>query len=184
MVNDLLDTARIQQGRLALRLAPCDLAAIAREVLQRAEEAPERTTRHTLVLDAPASVPGVWDGERLDQVLTNLVSNALKYSPDGGEVRVRVAPTAEGATIAVSDQGIGMASDEATRLFEPFARGTTLRDVVGGTGLGLYIVRQNIEQHGGSVVIESTPGVGTTITARLPHGSAMPAGTSAAGDTP
>jgi signal transduction histidine kinase len=184
LVDDLLDTARIQQGYLALRLAPCDLVVIARDVLQRAEESIERTARHTLALDAPTSVPGVWDGERLDQVLSNLVSNALKYSPDGGEVRVRVVPTPEDVAIVVSDQGIGIAPDETTLLFEPFARGRILREMVGGTGLGLYIVRQNIEQHGGAIVIESTPGVGTTITVRLPRGTATAADAPASGGRP
>jgi signal transduction histidine kinase len=85
-------------------------------------EAPERTARHDLQFDAPGPIVGEWDGDRLEQVVTNLVSNALKYSPDGGLVRVAVAGDSARAVITVSDQGIGIPPDEQARLFQPFAR--------------------------------------------------------------
>ena len=89
LVSDLLDAARIQQGRLEIHPEYCDLAALAREVVERFEFSAERTRLHELVLDAPEPVEGYWDPSAIDQVLTNFISNALKYSPDGGIVTVR-----------------------------------------------------------------------------------------------
>jgi PAS domain S-box-containing protein len=166
LVSDLLDVARVQRGQLALRPVPIDLVDLARQVLDRFEQATERTARHRLVLEADGPVTGSWDPHRLDQVLTNLVSNALKYSPAGGEVRVRVERQAEHAVVSVRDQGLGIAPEEQARLFQPFARGTTGRGIQ-GVGLGLYIARQIVAQHGGTLTVESTPGAGSTFTIRL-----------------
>jgi signal transduction histidine kinase len=169
LVADLLDTSRLQQGHLALRPAPCDLTALAREVLDRFAEVPERTARHTLAIEAPGPVIGEWDRDRLDQVITNLVSNALKYSPDGGAVRVSVARDAEGWTaLAVADEGIGIPPEVQPTLFRPFVRGAAAASAVGGTGLGLYIVDQIARRHGGAVSLVSAPGAGTTVTVHLP----------------
>ncbi len=168
LINDLLDVSRIQRGRLELRPQPTDLSGLAAEVLARFEQAAERTSRHTLVLDAPAPVRGRWDPARIDQVLTNLVSNALKYSPQGGEVRVRVRQDGEAAVVQVSDHGVGIAPEEQARLFRPFVRGERVRTSVGGTGLGLYIAWEMVAQHGGEIAVESTPGQGSTFTVRLP----------------
>lgn len=171
LVGDLLDVSRIQQGRLALRRQPTNLAELAVDVLGRFEQSPERTPDHWLVLDAD-EVSGLWDPARLDQVLTNLVSNALKYSPAGGEVRVTVRDRVdEGervAEISVEDHGIGISVEDRRHLFEPFIRGSQARHQIGGTGLGLFIAHQIVEQHGGRLTFESTLGVGTTFTVRLP----------------
>ena len=104
------------------------------------------------MLDTPSPVVGLWDADRLDQVLTNLVSNALKYSPEGGEVRVRVARVgepggeAERAEVVVSDRGIGIPASEQATLFAPFVRGSAARRIAGGTGLGLYISARIVER--------------------------------------
>lgn len=178
LVNDLLDASRLQQGHLALRPAPCDLTALAREVLDRFAEAQERRVGHTLDLDTTGPIVGEWDRDRLDQVITNLVSNALKYSPDGGAVRVRVARDADGwAELTVSDEGIGIPSEVQPTLFRPFVRGAAAATAVGGTGLGLYIVEQIAQRHGGTVSLASAPGAGTTVTVRLPVGVPTPAPT-------
>lgn len=169
LLNDLLDSSRIQQGRLSLRPGPMDLSNLARQVLTRFEQATERRTNHTLLLDAPSPVEGVWDYDRLDQIFSNLMSNALKYSPKGGEVRLAVASDGKDAVIRVSDQGIGMSPQEQQRLFEPFSRGERARRTADGTGLGLYITKQMIEQHGGTITVETKPGLGTTFTLRLPR---------------
>jgi PAS domain S-box-containing protein len=168
LVTDLLDASRIQQGRLELRPEACDLREIAREVLARCQEASERNQRHQLVIAAPEPVRGVVDPVRIDQVLTNLVSNALKYSPDGGEVRLAVDRLDGHAVIAVSDQGIGISFEDQARLFQPFARSDAVRGTVSGSGLGLHISRQIVEQHGGMITVESEPGRGSTFTIKLP----------------
>ena len=171
LIGDLLDASRIQQGRLDLHLARCDLTALAREVFGAFMTGAERTTRHTLILDIDEVVVGHWDRERLDQVLTNLLSNAIKYSPAGGEIRLRVGTDGERAIIAVGDQGLGIPPEEQKNLFQPFARGTAAHGRIGGTGLGLYIVRQIVEGHGGTVGVTSTPQIGSTFTVTLPLGT-------------
>jgi PAS domain S-box-containing protein len=172
LVTDLLDVSRIQQGRLELRPEPTDLAELARAVLARSEGAAERLSTHRLTLDAPAPVAGVWDPSRLDQVLTNLLSNAMKYSPEGGEIHVRVTREAGQAVIEITDQGIGISPEEQARLFQPFARGDAARMTIGGTGLGLFISQQITARHGGDITVESTPGAGSRFTVRLPVGTA------------
>lgn len=171
LVSDLLDVTRIQQGRLDLDPAPCDLVDIAKAVIARAEALESRAMRaDRLILDAPDLLIGEWDSARLDQVVTNLVSNAMKYSPDGGEVRVRIDATAEGQSrIAISDRGLGISPEEQRELFKPFARGAAVQGRISGTELGLYIVRQIIEAHGGTITVASTLGVGTTFTVTLPQ---------------
>jgi len=172
LIGDLLDIARSQQGQLALQRAPCDLTAIAREVLARATASPEHTAAHTVTLDDPGTIIGQWDRDRLDQVLTNLVANALKYSPAGGAVELAIRDDAQGhAVVTVSDQGVGISPTARRALFQPFARGDAASGTIGGTGLGLYIVRQIVAGHGGTVALASAPGVGTTATVMLPLAS-------------
>ena len=168
LVNDLLDVSRIQHGRLELRLEPVDLADLAKQALAHFQHSPHRTPRHTLALDAPAPVVGTYDPARLDQVLANLLSNALKYSPEGGEIRVGVRREQDQAVISVSDQGMGIAPAEQAQLFKPFARGTASQRGIQGMGLGLYLTRQIVERHGGTIGLRSEPGVGSIFTVRLP----------------
>jgi signal transduction histidine kinase len=174
LVTDLLDISRMQQGRLALRREPVDLGELARLVLARLEEFPHRQPEHSLVVEAPVPVTGWWDGGRLDQVLTNLVANALKYSPGGGEVRVTVRQAGDEALVAVSDQGQGMTPEEQTRLFQPFSRGQAINQAIPGVGLGLYIAAQVVSQHGGRIAVQSTVGGGSTFTVHLPLNRAGP----------
>jgi signal transduction histidine kinase len=137
-------------------------------VLDRFAADVERRGRCTLTLDAAGPVVGRWDPDRLDQVLTNLVSNALKYSPEGGEVRVGVRRDDGEAALTVSDQGIGIPPAERATLFEPFARGAAARRIAEGTGLGLSIAATIVARHGGTIACESEVGVGSTFTVRLP----------------
>lgn len=170
LIGDLLDTSRFQQGRLDLNLEPCDLTEMASEALAAFRTAPERTPQHMLRFVGSVPVIGQWDRARLDQILTNLLSNALKYSPAGGEVCVEVRTTADDrAVLVVSDQGIGIPRAEQAQLFQPFVRGRLLHGQIGGTGLGLYIVRQIVEGHGGTIAVASTPEQGTTFTVTLPR---------------
>ncbi|HYI16603.1 MAG TPA: HAMP domain-containing sensor histidine kinase [Thermomicrobiales bacterium] len=168
LVAELLDAARIQQGKIELHPEPLDLAATARAIVERFEIATERTRNHEIILETPDPVEGVWDPSRIDQVITNLVSNALKYSPNGGLVTVRVEQDADAARLIVTDNGIGISPEQQDELFKPFARALTIQHGISGTGLGLYITRQVVEQHGGTVTIASVPGVGTTMTVTLP----------------
>jgi signal transduction histidine kinase len=168
LVIDLLDVTQLHQGHLTLHAEPVDLSLLAGEVLTRFEHAPERTARHRLRLVAPAPVVGIWDPARLDQVLTNLVSNAIKYSPEGGEVLVSVGDVGGRALVEVRDQGVGIAAVDLPRLFRPFARGTADRRAIPGVGLGLYIAAQIVERHGGRLTVASQPGEGSTFRLDLP----------------
>jgi signal transduction histidine kinase len=166
--QNLLDVAQLSQGQAMLRREQVDLVALAAQILARFEYLPERTPEHRLVLDAAGPVIGAVDPGRFDQMLTNLLSNALKYSLAGGEVRVSVRRVEQMAEVAVSDQGIGMSPAEQARLFQPFMRGERARARAGGSGLGLYITAQIVRHHGGTISVQSEPGVGTTIALRLP----------------
>lgn len=180
LVADLLDAARIQQGRLEIHPADVDLIELARTVVERFEYSAERTGRHQLMLAAPERIDGYWDPSGIDQVLTNLVSNALKYSPDG-VVSIQVEEDGDNARLSVTDDGIGISAEQQTDLFKPFARGLTVQHGIGGTGLGLYISKRLIEQHGGTIELESTPGIGTTITVIIPRISPIRAASDTAG---
>jgi signal transduction histidine kinase len=168
LIADLLDASRIQQGRLDIVPEPFDLAELGQEVLTRFEDAPERSPEHTLILDAPERVVGDWDRARLDQVLTNIVSNALKYSPQGGEVRLRLRRYDQHVELAVSDQGIGISPEERARLFQPFIRTARSGEVASGQGLGLFITAQIVKAHAGTIQIDSQEGQGATFSIRLP----------------
>ncbi|HLI50324.1 MAG TPA: PAS domain S-box protein, partial [Thermomicrobiaceae bacterium] len=139
LIDDLLDASRIQQDRLELQPERTDLASLLRRVLTRFEHASERRPTHQLVFENSTEVVGWWDPIRVEQIATNLISNALKYSPDGGEIHVTVALVGAQAELVVQDQGIGMRPEEAEHLFEPFRRTDTARRVASGTGLGLHI---------------------------------------------
>ena len=161
LTDDLLDATRLQAGRLELRPEPSDLVALARRVLRRLQGA---TTRHTLELSTPNEFVVVdVDVGRIEQVLTNLVHNAIKYSPAGGTITVTVTeePAMGGhpgqATVAVHDSGIGIPAGDQARLFGRFARAENARTGgIEGTGLGLFLCRELVERHGGSIWFEST----------------------------
>ncbi|HEX3724537.1 MAG TPA: ATP-binding protein [Nitrolancea sp.] len=168
LVSDLLDVSRIQQGRVELRLEQFDITELAANVLSRFEFSQERTINHDLVLEASEPVNGIWDRGRIDQVLTNLISNAVKYSPAGGDVLLRIRQVADFVQITVHDSGVGMTREERRSLFQPFVRGENVRHEISGTGLGLYITRRIVQNHRGSISVKSEPGRGSTFTIRLP----------------
>jgi signal transduction histidine kinase len=174
LVSDLVDVARVQSGRLELHLAPTDLAAVARQALEEQRQVhPERT----LVLEGPADlrVPVMADAHRLGQVVTNYLTNALKYSPADCPVMLglEVAPrgTAPQARVWVRDDGPGLPPDEQERIWERFQRapGIAVQSGTGvGLGLGLHISRTIIELHHGQVGVQSAPGQGSTFWFSLP----------------
>lgn len=170
LVNDLLDAARLQGGRITLALAPTSLQAVAREACASlAEQA--RQAGVDLALDAREGdvvVPG--DAVRLGQVAFNLVHNALKFTPRGGTVRVDAAFEGGAGVLRVRDNGIGLTLDQRARLFHPFMQvHDPLKVRVTGTGLGLYISKGIAEEHGGTLSCRSDgPGQGATFEVRLP----------------
>jgi PAS domain S-box-containing protein len=174
LVSDILDVSRMQRGRLDLSLEPeTDLAALAQQVVDRFDDAIERTASHELRVHAQEPVVGNWDPLRLDQVFSNLLSNALKYSPEGGKIDVVLWREDDTAFVNVQDNGVGISPEEQRSLFQPFQRGAAASRGISGTGLGLYITRQIIEQHGGSISVTSTPGESTTFHITLPLSPAV-----------
>lgn len=164
LVDDLFGAARIGAGRFHVRPFPMDLVEVARRVVEQHQTMSEC---HRLVLEAPPRLEGEWDPERVGQLLTNLISNAIRYSPDGGEVRVTVIPRNTEVIIRVSDQGIGIRPDEKPLIFEPFTRFQHDPETE-GLGLGLYIARAIAEAHGGRIWVDSQPERGTSFFVALP----------------
>jgi len=166
LVENLLDVSRITSGRMNLELEQCDLAAVAREVAERFSEEAARAGC-SLELNLVKDATGLWDRSRLEQVATNLLSNAIKYGP-GRPIEVAVSAQEELATVAISDQGIGVSPGDAARIFQRFERAVSARHY-GGLGLGLYIARQIAEAHGGQIAVAGRPGGGSTFTLTLPR---------------
>ena len=178
LTDNLLTSAALQGRPGAQQTSEVDLVALIKDVIRRMHAALKKQDKHRIVLQAPRELVGHWDGESIDRAITNLVSNALKYSPDGSEILVTVAEQDGFAEIRVTDTGIGMSEQEQSELFTPFVRSNAARSMATGTGLGLYITKEIIGQHAGDVQVTSTPGQGSTFTIRLPLDS-----TSAGGGT-
>jgi two-component system sensor histidine kinase MtrB len=166
MVGDLLDSTRIEAGRLELQLEERDARELAHVVVELYQAA---GPSHELSLSVPESpVLLRCDGARIEQVLNNLVSNALKYSPEGRRVEVTVQQRGEEALLSVSDQGIGISAEEQRYLFTPFRRSPGARQRASGAGLGLSVARRIVEAHGGLIEVDSQPGQGSVFRIRLP----------------
>ena len=168
LLNDLLDTAQADAGRLALRPERIDLAAL---VVAAAADAQAMTARHTVHAEVPREpVIGMWDAQRLAQVLQNLLGNALKYAPDGTQILARLEPWQGTGQVCVTvvDQGPGLPPDTLPRLFERFYRTPAAQaSDMQGLGLGLYISRMLVEAHGGHIWAEPE-GSGTAFRCVLP----------------
>jgi PAS domain S-box-containing protein len=165
LIDGLLDVSRIRAGRLQLELELVDLSALVHELVERYEPQAQRV-QSRLSLDAGASILGRWDRSRLEQVVSNLLSNALKYGA-GRPVHVGVSASGGTARLVVRDEGIGIEPQSLHRIFQRFERAVSERNY-GGLGLGLYIAQQIMEAHGGTVSAESAPGQGATFTVTLP----------------
>ncbi|HEY2746136.1 MAG TPA: ATP-binding protein [Polyangia bacterium] len=166
LTNTLLDVSRIAVGRLELQLERVDLVEIADEVMARLRDEAGRQGV-ALELKAPRSLTGVWDRSRIDQILTNLVANAIKYG-QGKPVAVHVGGDDENAELRVVDRGIGVAPEQQERIFGKFERAASQRNY-GGLGLGLWITRELVELMGGTVRVDSAPGDGATFIVSLPR---------------
>jgi signal transduction histidine kinase len=174
MMNELLDAARLQTGEpLVLEREAVDLVQVLGEALA---EHQATTDQHRLRLETDLEqVIGEWDGPRLRRVVDNLLNNAIKYSPGGGEIVVRLRADQEWAVLQVSDHGLGIPAEDLPHIFERFRRARNAAEVV-GTGLGLSGARQLVEQHGGTLEVDSQEGAGSTFTVRLPRDAASPQG--------
>ena len=168
LIDNVLSVSRFESGRFKLNLQSCDLRDT---ILKVANTFRQASHRHQIIvsgLDAPLGLRA--DRDQMEQVLSNLVSNAIKYSPDGGEIRLSGRATANGVEIAVADQGIGIAESQLATVFDKFYRADsrTSRSVT-GVGLGLYICRTVVEAHGGRIWVESEVGSGSTFRILIPR---------------
>jgi signal transduction histidine kinase len=174
LLSDLLDVARLQNGRLVVQRVEADLAAVAREVADTFLPAAGQAGIRLEVATQAARVLG--DPHRLTQVVVNFVSNALKFTPPGGRVRIEASSSGREAVLRVSDTGCGLTAEQRSRLFAPFSQvHDRLRQPVAGTGLGLYICKGIAEGHGGRAWVESPgPGKGSTFCLAVPLAGATP----------
>jgi len=169
LTNDLLDASRLQAGQLVLHRASSDLVPLVSRVVERWQKT---TMRHQLAwhTDHPQLEAAI-DPQRIEQVLSNLLTNAIKYSPQGGPVHVMLATSADGhaVEIRVQDEGLGIPRHQQARIFGRFMRADNAQAAgISGTGLGLYLCHALIEQHDGRLWFESEEGVGTTFFIHLP----------------
>ena len=166
LIDSLLDVSRLATGRLSLSLEDCDLGELVEEVVDRMSEGAQRAGC-ALSVRAPRGVRGQWDRLRIDQVVTNLVTNAVKYGA-GHPIEIDVGGDREAAVVTVRDHGIGLAADDIARIFDRFERAAPARHY-GGLGLGLFIAREILRAHGGEIVAARAPGEGAVFTVRLPR---------------
>ncbi len=169
LTEDLLDVVRLQAGRLMLHRESIDLVNTIRHVIAQMGQSSDR---HQLTFSTSLShLQAQMDRGRIEQVLVNLLTNAIKYSPDGGlvEVALQLVPEWQEARISIRDQGIGIPQAEQAQLFGRFVRASNSQTQgISGTGLGLYLCRELVSQHGGDIWFESTEGAGSTFFLRLP----------------
>ncbi|MBV9358888.1 MAG: response regulator, partial [Chloroflexi bacterium] len=172
LVDQMLDVAQLQADQpLQLDRRPTDLVRVAREAVA---EISDTLPRHQLHFEANVtSITGLWDAARLERVVSNLLANAVKYSPEGGDILVSVLCDQRGgdgewAILRVVDHGVGIPADQLPRVFDRFFRGRNVVGRIYGTGIGLAGVRQIVEQHEGTIALDSAEGRGTTVTIQLP----------------
>ncbi|HEY9898325.1 MAG TPA: ATP-binding protein [Pantanalinema sp.] len=170
LVDDLLDFARIEAGEFVVRPQPCDAAAIVRQVAE-AFDPIAQARELSLTVSAPGAPLEIQaDPNRLVQILNNLMSNALKFTPAGGSVSLGLQGADAETTFVVADTGIGIPSEHMPHLFTKFYQAeSSLTRNYKGTGLGLPITKALVEAHGGTISVASVPGAGSTFTIRLPH---------------
>lgn len=166
LIDDMLDVTRMRRDALSIQPKPVDLAALARAVVEGLKQQAE-AAGSAIALEAPGELRGVWDEFRIEQVLTNLLTNALRYG-GGKPVEMMLCERDGTAHITVRDQGIGIAPEDQERIFGQFERTDDSRKHAPGLGLGLYITRKIVGLHGGRIEVESRPGEGALFHVELP----------------
>lgn len=171
LINELLDENRIEAGEpLELMVRPIDLIGLARETIAERLYLPHGHS--VMIATGLVELVGMWDSFRLERVLTNLIDNAVKYSPEGGQVTVTIAQEEDDrgtwAVLEVRDHGIGIPASDVPYIFDPFYRARNVVGRIGGSGVGLAGVCQIIQQHGGTIQILTEEAKGTVVTLRLP----------------
>jgi signal transduction histidine kinase len=172
LINDLLDLAKLESGKARLRYESIEFGCFLKALLLPFQVAADQK-RIRLTLDAPELTPVLADAEKIEDVFQNLVSNALKFTPEGGSVAVRATEDAQGINVEISDTGIGIASQDLSVIFDRFAQADSsgIRRF-GGTGIGLAVVKETVELHGGEISVSSTLGEGSCFRVTLPKGTA------------
>jgi hypothetical protein len=165
LIAALLDVSRISKGRLVLALKPFDLASLVSDVVDRLNEA-AHAARCTIVLDLEPNVIGEWDALRIEQVISNIISNAFKYAA-GTEIQVTLSRVSEEAVISIGDRGGGIPPNDLERIFQRFERAAPTHNFA-GMGLGLYVAREIVVAHGGTIRASNRPGGGAVVEFRLP----------------
>jgi signal transduction histidine kinase len=171
LVDELFDTTQIESGQLELKQSEVDLAELVRDVINRFDFELRRSNCEVR-FEAPTQVRGWWDSSRLDQVVSNLLANAIKFAP-GHPIEIVVTQEDAHAMLSLTDHGIGIDPARVGNIFDRFVRGVSASHY-GGLGLGLFISRQIVERHGGTISVHSQLGAGSTFTVQLPiSGSAL-----------
>ena len=171
LINALLDTTKISEGQLPLHPEQFDLNELIAEIVGVLKYISE----NDIFVFTPGVIPLITaDRERIGQVLTNLISNAIKYSPAGGDVAITTFPVEEGVRVSVQDRGLGIPQDVKDKVFDRFFRVSDHRiSALSGMGLGLYITAGIIHRHGGTISVESTSGEGSMFSFMLPLSSCL-----------
>jgi len=165
LMESTLDAARMEEGKIKIEIAPCDIGKVVREVCTRQQEISQNHVISCDLTGLPETIQA--DTDYLEQVLANLLSNAVKYAPDAPDIEVKALSGGDQVLISVRDYGIGIDEDEVVRIGERFFRARTSTGTA-GTGIGLNLAKTLVEMHEGSISVESTKGEGSTFTIRLP----------------
>jgi PAS domain S-box-containing protein len=169
LLNDLLDLAKLEAGKVELDCRPTDLRAVAADAVAELEELARAKSVAVRLQGPPAAVTAFCDAYRIGQVVRNLLSNAIKFSREHGSVRLCFGEERDQVRLTVEDEGIGIPAGELDAVFDPFIQSTKTRTNAGGTGLGLSICKHIVTQHGGTIRAEHNPGGGARVSFTLPH---------------
>ncbi len=165
-VSDLLDTSKIRNGKLEINRDKIDLTFITNEIVQRFRHSIKQSETTTLIFNITEPVIGYWDGFRIDQVITNLISNAIKFGA-GKPIKIHISIHEQTAVLKVTDHGIGVSKENFKKIFKQYQRGVSSKQY-SGLGLGLFIAQSIVNAHEGKIHVESQPNVETTFTVELP----------------
>ncbi len=166
LITDLLDVSKIRAGRLEYAYEPVEIDTLVQEIVETFQQT---TTTHTITIEGTSHSSVLGDSDRLGQVVMNLITNAIKYSPQADRVHVTLTSSQDMVTISVQDDGVGIPKEHQQHIFEQFYRAhTTGTTTIQGLGMGLYISREIVERHKGKIWFESIEGQGSTFFVALP----------------